>query len=120
MKPLWYLGSPYSKYPLGLNAAHKAVCENAALLIEEGVAVYSPIAHTHPIALHGQIDPLDHGIWLPIDAPLMAAADGLIVLKLMTWDRSSGLAFEIKGFAAADKPIVYMEPGIVPAEVRGT
>lgn len=114
----WYLGSPYSKYPLGLNAAHKAICENAALLIKAGVPVFSPIAHTHPIAIHGEMDPLDHDIWLPADWPLLAAAKGVIVCKLTSWSRSYGLAAEIAAFAAAFKPIIYMEPGVVPEELK--
>lgn len=114
----WYLGSPYSRYPEGLDAAHKAVCENAALLIKAGVPVFSPIAHSHAIAMAGRMDPLDHSVWLPADQPMMDAAKGLIVLKLAGWSRSYGLAHEITAFADAKKPIIYMVDGILPRELR--
>lgn len=114
----WYLATPYSKYPEGLEAAFKVACVATADLIRAGVRVYSPIAHTHPIAHYGQMDPHDHGIWLPADAPFMQAARGLIVLKAESWEISYGIKEEIKEFAAAKKPIVYMEPGVVPQELR--
>ncbi len=117
MSGYWYLGSPYSKYPRGLTAAHWDVCREAGRLIAAGVAVYSPIAHTHPIAMLSKIDPLDHGIWLPADQPLMEAAKGLIVLKMDGWSRSKGLIHETKFFASMDRPIVYMEPGLIPEEL---
>lgn len=117
MSSFWYLATPYSKYPAGIEAAFVLAAENTAHLIRAGVPVYSPIAHTHPIAVHGGIDPLDHSIWLPADAPLMAAASGLIVLTAETWEVSYGISVEIAAFKAAGKPILYMAPGIVPAEL---
>lgn len=114
----WYLASPYSKYPAGLEAAFQEVCRQAALLVHHGIPVYSPIAHTHPIAIHGGTDPLDHGIWLPADLPMMRAAyRGLIVCKMPTWEISYGIGEEIKEFGALKRRVVYMEPGVVPAEL---
>lgn len=110
----WYLGSPYSKYPSGRANAYVEACRNAAILIRAGVPVFSPIAHSHPIAEYGPVDPLDHDIWLPADAPMMAAAYGLIVLKMESWQFSYGLRLEIETFRGVGKPIVYMEPGVVP------
>jgi hypothetical protein len=112
----WYLASPYSKYPGGLDEAFKEVCRAAASLIRAGVRVYSPIAHTHPIAIHGNIDPYDHGIWLPADEPFMKKASGLIVLRAESWEKSYGISVEIEEFRKAGKPIVYMDPGQVPGE----
>lgn len=112
----FYLASPYSKHPGGLDEAFKEVCRAAAVLIRAGVRVYSPIAHTHPIALHGSIDPYDHGIWLPADEPFMHGACGLIVLRAESWEQSYGISVEIAQFENAGKPIVYMDPGKVPGE----
>lgn len=113
----WYLASPYSKFPQGLDAAFRVVSENAALLVRHKIPVYSPIAHTHPIAIFGGMDPLDHSIWLPADEPFMQGAHGLIVLRMDTWEISYGIGEEIKAFREASKPIVYMDPGIVPQEL---
>jgi hypothetical protein len=110
----WYLGSPYSKYPGGLTQAHIDVCREAARLISLGLPIFSPIAHTHPIAMISGLDPLDHMIWLLADQPMMDAAFGLIVLKMDGWSRSYGLKHEIETFADVGKPIVYLTPGETP------
>ena len=73
----------------------------AANLIEQGMRIYCPIAHTHPIAIYGDLDPLDHTIWLPADGPFMDAAVGLIVVRMRGWDKSKGIAAEIKRFGEA-------------------
>ena len=112
----WYLASPYSKYRLGMHAGFAVACEAAAVLIRAGVAVFSPIAHSHPIAMYGRIDPLDHAVWLPMDRPMMAAAVGLIVLQADGWDASYGVRVEREKFSAARKPEVFMVPGVLPRE----
>ncbi len=115
-----YLATPYSKYPGGLEAAFRLACEATGLLIRAGIGVYSPIAHTHPVAMASGLDPLDHAIWLPADAPMMAAAGSLIVVMADTWERSYGIGEEIKAFQAAGKPISYWPwPGPV-ASIRDT
>lgn len=113
----YYLASPYSKHSRGIHEAHVAVCQQAALLIQAGVSVYSPIAHTHSVALWGGLDPYDHDVWLPADKPIADAAGGLIVLKMEGWSRSLGIAEEIEWFAERGLPVIYMEPGVVPAEL---
>ena len=63
----WYLATPYNKYPYGMDAAFHLACENAALLIRHRVHVFSPIAHSHPIAMAGGLDPVDYEIWMEQD-----------------------------------------------------
>jgi hypothetical protein len=113
----WYLATPYSKFPGGLDAAFRLACEAAGLLIRAGVPVHSPIAHTHPVAIACGMDPLDHSIWLPADKPMMDAASGLIVLRAESWERSYGISVEIDEFRDAGKPILFMDPGVVPASL---
>lgn len=108
---LYYLATPYSKYKDGIEAAFAAAAELAARLLRNGVCVYSPIAHTHPIAVHGKLDPFDHSIWMPFDEHLMRVCDGLLVAKMAGWDQSYGVDFEIKWFMAAAKPVLYLHPG---------
>jgi hypothetical protein len=110
----WYLASPYSKYKAGIEQAWRDICKEAALLISAGIPVYAPIAHTHPIAIEGKIDPYAHAIWLPADLPLMQGAKGLIVCMMQGWSESYGIGEEIKEFKAAGKTIIYMTPGEVP------
>ncbi|WP_207479537.1 DUF1937 family protein [Arenibaculum pallidiluteum] len=85
----WYVGSPYSKYPAGLDEAFRAICRVTGRLLTAGAPVFSPIAHSHPISVLAGIDPLSHEFWLPADAPLMAAAKGLIVVRMATWEEAS-------------------------------
>lgn len=114
----WYLATPYSKYPGGIEEAFRLAARYAGRLITAGVKVYSPITHTHPIAVEAGLDPYNHDIWMPADQPFMDAARGLIVLKAASWEQSRGIREEIGHFTVASKPIVFTEPyGPLPAEL---
>lgn len=104
----YYLASPYSKFDMGLGAAHIVACQIAARLIRAGYSVYSPIAHTHPIAVHGEIDPRDHKIWLPVDAPLMNAAIGVFVAQIPGWRESLGVQHELAWFREQKRPVMFV------------
>lgn len=105
-----YLASPYTRFPRGLEMAFIEVCRIAAKMVKAGVKVYSPIAHTHPIATHGSICKTDHSLWLPFDFALMRKADALCVAKMEGWEHSFGVAEEIQMFRADQKPIFYLDP----------
>lgn len=107
---LAYLATPYSKYEPGIEQAFIDAAKLAALLLRAGMKVYSPIAHTHPLAVHGNIDPLDHAIWMPFDEAMMTAADVLLVAHMQGWQESFGIAHEIKFFEDAGKPIFDLDP----------
>ena len=107
---LCYMASPYTRFEAGLHAAFEGACIVAAQLISHGVKIFAPICHSHPIAIHGGIEPLDHGIWLPIDEPLMDAAEALIVVQFDGWDQSYGVDYEVDVFKAAGKDIFYLNP----------
>lgn len=113
----WYLGTPYSRYPDGIEAAFTLACHQTGLLIHHGVPVFSPIAHTHPVAMLCGMNPFDLAIWLPMDRPMMRAARGLIVVKAVSWEVSQGIAHEIETFQAMDKPVVFMDVDAVPLEL---
>lgn len=103
-----YCATPYSKYPGGMYAAYVDACKASAWCLKNGVRVFCPIAHSHPIAKYGEIDPVSHEIWLDADAPLMRAANGIIVVQMPTWRESYGVTHEIKVFAEANKPMCYL------------
>jgi hypothetical protein len=104
----WYLGTPYTKYPAGVQIAFEHACIAAAHLVERGVHVFCPIAYTHPVAQHGAIDPVDVEIWLPVEESIMATSQGLIVCKMPTWEESLGLSIEAAYFADRERPIYEM------------
>lgn len=110
----WYVASPYSKYPAGQEAAFREAARATAILTKHGIPAYSPISHTHPLAEHGDIDPLDHAFWMKADEPFMRAAKGLIVLTMEGWKQSVGVQFEIDEFVKAGKPVIYCAPGEIP------
>lgn len=107
-KKYWYVASPYSKYPEGIEQAWINVCKITGKLISAGVPVYSPIAHTHPIAIYAEIDPYSHDIWLPADEPMMANAYGLIVVMMDGWMVSYGIGVEVDYFVEHCMPVVYI------------
>lgn len=107
---LCYLATPYSKYPKGIDDAFIDASQLAARLLLNGICVYSPIAHTHPIATYGGIDPLAHDIWLPFDEEMMAKCDALVVAHMDSWEISRGIEHEIGVFSCALKPIWDLEP----------
>lgn len=107
---LYYLATPYSKYAGGIDKAFEDAAALAAGLMASGLKVYSPIAHTHPLAIHGQLDPLDHSIWLPFDEVMMQRCDCLLVAHMDGWQDSFGIAHEIDWFAKANKPVFDLDP----------
>lgn len=121
MSLLGYLGSPYSKYRAGLDAANDLACWAAAeLSVLTGITVLSPIAATHHVARLGKIDPRDHKFWMRYDRTLVERSDVLFVLEADGWKHSRGLEWEMSAFAAMRKPIFHIpetHPLIAPAEV---
>ena len=110
-EPFWYLATPYSKYDKGVKEAFEEAAKAAASLIKYGIRIFCPIVHTHPLAIHGNIDndAGDLEFWLGVDGPMMDAAVGLIVIKMDGWNKSKGVKAEIEKFREDDKPILYME-----------
>lgn len=106
---LTYLASPYSRY-VSLHAACRDASIVAARLIKSGYRVFSPIAHSHTIAMHGGLGPMDHAFWLNFDLSFMRVCDSLMIAMLDGWKQSVGVAMEIEYFEKAGKPIFYVNP----------
>jgi Domain of unknown function (DUF1937) len=117
---LIYIGTPYSKYPGGIEVAFIDACRLTAQLLSEGLNVYSPIAHTHPISVHGGIDPMDLSIWLPFDAAMMGKADAMIVAMMAGWESSTGVRHEIQAFIEVGKPVYFLDLTDLGVEVATT
>lgn len=104
-----YLGSPYSKYRLGHDAAAYEVSYAAALLMRSGLVIYAPITHGHTISKHAAL-PVSWDFWKAQCQPMIDAASALIVLKMNGWQDSVGLVYEIGEFERTGRPIVYVDP----------
>ena len=118
---LIYMATPYTRYPGGRAAAFELACRSAAVFLSAGIPVFSPIAHSHPIAGWMSEERIhDHDLWVVINAPLIAACSSMIVVTAPGWKESRGVQHEIAVFEREGKPIVYWAPGdALPDHMKG-
>ena len=102
-----YLASPYSGTKAQEIERYRWACQMAAAIIKDGHCVFSPIAHSHGIAVHGGLSG-DHGAWMRQNQEWMDWADELWVLTLDGWKESKGVAWEIERAESINKPVRYM------------
>lgn len=116
----WYLATPYTRYPAGRAAACWKAASIAGALLKAGVHVFCPIAHGHPMSVHGGV-PYDDLLWLTLDEHFMVGAIGLLVAHEMEgWETSFGVQHEIKRFEELHKPIFYLRSEPAPPPAPGT
>ena len=93
-KGLIYLASPYTSESSGMmEFRFNEVCRVVAALMRSGIHIFSPIAHTHPIAQYGL--PKDWVFWKKHNEIILGFSVALWVLKLPGWDKSIGVKEEI-------------------------
>jgi hypothetical protein len=107
---LVYVATPYAACPDGIDRACINAAEVTARLLLAGCTVFSPVCHTHPIAVHGAIPPTSHDIWLPFDKAMIDRCDAVVVVTFDGWNVSKGIAFEIEEFRKAGKRVFFMDP----------
>jgi hypothetical protein len=112
-----YLASPYSHPDRAVREFrfHEA-CRAAAQLIRAGRDVYSPIAHSHPIAAHGL--PIDWTFWEPSAQRRLAQCTEVVVLTLDGWRTSVGVRAEMRIARRYDKPVKFLAPEKTPLEAE--
>jgi hypothetical protein len=127
MAGFFYLATPYRGFiapkrhstgeawgpAMSLQLAFDAAAKLSARLLDAGVDVYSPIAHSHPIApfvssFDGYSDK-----WLSLQEPFMSAAKGLLIGLLPGWCTSSGVAHEWTYFIQHKKPVCLVDPDFI-------
>ena len=102
-----YLASPYSHPdPTVEEIRFDQVCQAAADLLQQGHDIFSPIAHTHPIKLHG----LDGGweFWAAYDRWFIERCDELWILVLDGWTASVGVSAEREVALSLGKPVRFV------------
>ena len=105
-----YLASPYThQYKCVEVERFNLVCECAAFLMKKGYHIFSPIAHTHPIAMVGDL-PTHFEYWQDYDKAMLRNAGGLWVLCLSGWELSTGIKGEIELAKEYGVPIHYLQP----------
>ena len=105
-----YVASLYRRYPMGLEMAYINVAKLTARLAKLGLNVYSPIAHSHGLSIHGGIDPIDDAFWAGYNTPFMMKSDALLVAEMESWEESEGMAHEILFFRMSRKPKHHINP----------
>lgn len=108
-KPLIYLAVPYSHPdPKIAEQRFNIVNKVAANLIAGGLHIFSPISHSHPIAIIGNL-PTDFNFWINYDRSFLECSNKLIVLMLDGWKESKGVTGEIAIAKELGIPIEYLE-----------
>jgi hypothetical protein len=107
-KPLTYLACPYSHPDRDVRVARfEAVNRVASELMRQGLKVFSPISHTHPIAEAGEL-PLGWYYWLEYELVFLSASNKIIVLMLDGWKESTCVKGEIAIAESLGIGIEYM------------
>lgn len=103
-----YLACPYSSNTAQEEERFTYSCVAAATLINCSCIVFSPICHSHPIARIGGLIG-SWKIWKEQDFPFIEWCDIIIVLKLLGWEYSYGVAEEVEYAAQLNKPILFIK-----------
>ena len=107
---LVYLATPYShERPAVREHRFNVVNRVAADLMRDGVHIYSPISHTHPIAMAGDL-PKGWDFWEQYDRAVLAACMKVIVLRQEGWEESKGVAAEIAIAREMGLPVEFIAP----------
>jgi nucleoside 2-deoxyribosyltransferase len=112
-----YMASPYTHSDVHVREwRFREACRGAAALLRAGITVFSPIAHSHPIAGFGM--PTSWEFWSQVDREYLSRCDVLAVLTLPGWRESVGVQAEIGLARELGLPIVFVAPSDLDAEDR--
>lgn len=110
MNELVYLAVPYSHPDKQVRQERfRQANRISAGLMSAGVLIFSPISHTHPIALSGKL-PLGWEFWERYDRAYLDVCRALVVLRLDGWQDSKGVAAECRIMDEMHKPVHYLDP----------
>lgn len=106
---LIYLASPYSDPdPAVMQWRFEIICGIAGDLMRSGQLIFSPIAHTHPIAARCDL-PRGWDFWQRYDHAMLIACSKLLVAKMPGWNKSVGVAGEVKIARQMGIPIEFLD-----------
>jgi len=106
---LIYLATPYSHPEWEVKKQRfKEASRKAGELMEKGMTVFCPIAHSHPIDTYSFTTPKPGNWWLNQDFAVLERCDELYVYMLDGWDESYGVSQEVNFAQANNIPITYI------------
>ena len=105
-----YLASPFTHpSPLVQYSRFVAACRKVAELLERGVMVISPIAHSYPIHVFGGIEGKWDN-WKRLDTTMLEMCSSMAVLKLPGWEDSVGIKAEVEIAKKLGMEVEYIDP----------
>ena len=91
-----YLATPYSHPDESvMERRFDEACKIAGELMAQGLVVFCPIAHTHPIAVRCEL-PRDWNYWEKFDEEFIRSSEKVIVAMMTDWQESKGVRAEIE------------------------
>lgn len=111
-KSFWYLATPYAKYPFGHHKAWQDACWYGIMLMRNGVHVFSPIAHSHALAINSLLtheERNSHDFWMPNDLALLSVSNGVLVAPMEDWGLSKGVGMEIDRANELNLPVYLLD-----------
>jgi hypothetical protein len=107
---LVYLAVPYSHQSANVREMRfREANRISARIMDAGILIFSPISHTHPIALAGKL-PLGWDFWERYDRAYLVVCRALVVLRLDGWQESKGVAAETKIMDELARPVYHLDP----------
>lgn len=107
-----YLATPYSDPdPAVMEARFDAACCIAGALMAQGEVVFSPIAHSHPIAVRCNL-PRGYPFWEMQAREMIAHASKVLVVKIPGWEQSKGITGEIAIALELGVPVEWREAAL--------
>ena len=117
-RPLVYLASPYSDGDAKVRQDRADVVSKVAgLLLHKGYIVFSPISHSHPIALVCKM-PTDWKFWETFCKAYLSVAHKLFVLTVPGWEQSVGVRKEMEIAMQLKIPIYFIGLGEQPEDLQ--
>lgn len=121
-KKLIYLAAPYSDKSENAAAVmeerFKRINKVASKLMAQGEYIFSPISHTHPIALAGEL-PRGWDFWEGYDKCMISCCGKLYVLTIDGWARSVGVNAEMQIADNLGIPVFYITEDLVITPAYG-
>ncbi len=121
MADITYIATPYSNPDPAVRDGrwHLANLGCAYVIKRDKKIVYGPITMSDPIdrIMAGKSNTLGSDYWVAFDQSFMSVCNNLIVFKIPGWDKSNGVATEIKHFTDAGAKVEYLEPSTVFASL---
>lgn len=104
-----YVVSPYSHEDKRVEEERfERVVQHMACLARDGLYVYSPIAHWHPIAIKHDM-PTDFTYYRKVNEDMIRRAASLLLIKMSGWQISRGVGHEVEFARERNIPIYTMD-----------